>query len=293
MKDVMRFAQSDPAANGSCFYVYKSYKGIKAMMYYRVSNGILSWNALEHVERETVETIVRTLCEIGKVETGIDIHPLAQIGEGCVIDHGVGTKITVDVYENNTVVMGETVIIGKNCTILNDVVIGAEKVNDGKSEGRRHPKIGNDVTICAGVKILGKIKIGDNVIIGPGCRIVNDIPSNSKVFIVNQIQVISIKEAAPLIIDGVVFDGNNLLLYGENIKDVKIILLDSQYDERDDLDVVILERKQFCVSFNIKISNKEKLCQTLKDNHLKIMLGERYFFISADVIERYLCKLLK
>lgn len=291
MYDIIRFAESDPAARGSCSYVYNSYKGVRAMMYHRVAKAILSWSALRNVDVGMVETIVRDLCERGKVETGIDIHPLADIGEGCVIDHGIGTRIMVNPYEGNTVVIGETTIIGKNCTILNDVVIGAGDVNQGSSSGRRHPRIGDNVTICAGVKVLGKIDIGDNVFIGPGCRIVHDIPSNTKVVIINQLQIMKVKDEIPIIFDGVVFNGKCLLLYGENIKDIDIILVDEQYNERKDLLVTITERDNFYIAFTIQRSDDTKMWKALNNNHLKIISGEKYYFISSKVLKRFLERL--
>lgn len=291
MCDIFRFVESDPAAKGSCSYVYNSYKGVKAMMYHRVAKAILKWNVLVNVDRGMVDTIVRGLCERGKVETGIDIHPMADIGEGCVIDHGIGTKIMANPYEGNTVVIGETTIIGKNCTILNDVVIGAADVNKGSSVGRRHPRIGDNVTICAGVKILGKIDIGDNVFIGPGCRIVHDIPSNTKVVIINQIQIIKIKDEHPVIFDGVVFNGKNLLLYGENIRDVDIKLVDEQYNERKDFFVTITERDDFYITFIIERSDDVSQGKAIKNYHLKITMDDKYYFISSQAVKRFLERL--
>lgn len=291
MSDVIQFAKTDPAAKGSCTYVYNSYKGIRIMMYYRVANAILNWNVLDDADKGMVEMIVRDLCERGKVETGVDIHPLAQIGEGCVIDHGVGTRIMTNPYEGSTVVIGETTIIGKNCTILNDVVIGSADVNTGPSEGRRHPCIGDNVTICAGVKILGKINVGDNVFIGPGCRIVQDIPANTKVIVVNQLQIMKIKNQEPTILDGVVSNGKNLLLYGENIRNVDIMLVDEQYNSRKDLFVSIIKRDDFCITFVINKCDEADIVRAIENNHLKIVLGEKYYFISSQVIERFLKRL--
>jgi len=291
MSDVIRFAKDDPAAKGSCTYVYDSYKGIRIMMYYRVANAILNWNALNYADKGTVKSIVRELCERGKVETGVDIHPLAQIGEGCVIDHGIGTRIMANSYEGSTVVIGETTIIGKNCTILNDVVIGAADVNTGSSEGRRHPCIGDNVTICAGVKILGKINVGDNVFIGPGCRIVHDIPANTKVIIVNQLQIMKIRNQEPTILDGVVTNGKNLLLYGENIRNVDIMLVDEQYNRRKDLSVSIVKRDDFCITFMINKCNETDTGEIIENNHLKVVLGDKYYFISSQAIDRFLKRL--
>lgn len=286
--DVIRFAESDPAAKGSCEYVYMSYKGIKALMYYRIAQTIWTSEILENVDKSILATIVRKLCEDGKVETGIDIHPFAKIGEGCVIDHGVGTKITTDFsYEGDTVVIGETTIIGDYCTILNDVVIGAADVNQGASEGKRHPTIGNHVTICAGVKILGNIKIGNNVFICPGCRIVQDIPDDTKVVIINQLQIMKKKGKTTLILDGLVYDGKYLRLYGEDIEDVDIKIVNSQYIEKTDLQITIIERCKNYVAFDIK-QDADCSEQTWKNNHIQVIKNNEYFFVTSDVIERFL-----
>ena len=287
--DIIQFAKSDPAANGSCEYVYMSYKGIKALMYYRIAQTIWTSEILKNVDKSILATIVRGLCEDGKVETGIDIHPFAQIGEGCVIDHGVGTKITTDLsYEGDTVVIGETTIIGDYCTILNDVVIGAADVNQGPPKGKRHPTIGNHVTICAGVKILGNIKIGDNVFIGPGCRVVQDIPDNTKVVIVNQLQIMKRKGDKSLILDGLVYDGEYLRLYGENIEDVDIKIVNSQYIDRTDLQVIIIEKSKNYIAFNIIKQGVDYSDQTWKNNHIQVIKNNEYSFITSDVIERFL-----
>ncbi len=291
MDDIIQFAKNDPAAKGSCEYVYKAYKGIQAMMYYRVARMILKWDALKNIDRVMVNIIIRDLCEEGKVETGIDIHPSARIGEGCVIDHGIGTRIATNPYDGNTVVIGETAVIGKHCTILNDVVIGAADVNTGPSEGRRHPKIGNNVTICAGAKILGKIEVGDGVFIGPGCRIVHDIPANTKVFVVNQLQIMKTKDKTSAILDGLVCDGKNLLLYGENIKNVDIMIVDDQYNERKDMQIIIIERTNYYITFNISKKGVINSKDSFKNNHFKIMSDTEYYFISSNVIERFLKRL--
>lgn len=291
IQDLSRFADSDPAAKKSCSYVYKSYKGIKAMMYYRVAKCIETWRVLENVDEMIVNTIVRSLCERSKVETGIDIHPSAEIGEGCVIDHGIGTKIGADLYEGHTVVIGETVVIGKNCTILNDVIIGAADVNKGPVEGRRHPIIGDDVTICAGVKVLGKITVGNNVFIAPGCRIIHDVQDNSNVKMLNQLQINVDKDISLEKVDAVVYDGENLRVYGENIKNCEIVLVDTKYNIRKDVSVIIVERSDFSVSFRVEIPNDSDIGKYIKEILLRISMNGRYNYISSGVIGRYLKRL--
>lgn len=97
--------------------------------------------------------------------TGIEIHPGAQIGKGLFIDHGHG------------VIIGETTVIGDNCTLYQGVTLGG----NGKEKGKRHPTIGNNVMVSAGAKVLGSFTIGDNVKIGAGSVVINPVPANSTV----------------------------------------------------------------------------------------------------------------
>lgn len=97
--------------------------------------------------------------------TGIEIHPGAQIGEGLFIDHG------------NGVIIGETTIIGDNCTLYQGVTLGGT----GKEQGKRHPTLGNNVMVSAGAKVLGSFKIGDNSKIGAGSVVLEEVPANSTV----------------------------------------------------------------------------------------------------------------
>ena len=98
--------------------------------------------------------------------TGIEIHPGARIGKGFFVDHGMGT------------VIGETSEIGKNCVMFHNVTLGGT----GKDIGKRHPTIGDNVTIGTGSILLGKLKVGNNVKIGADTFIISkDVPSNCTV----------------------------------------------------------------------------------------------------------------
>lgn len=98
-------------------------------------------------------------------KTGIEIHPGAKIGKGLFIDHGTG------------VIIGETTIIGDNCTLYQGVTLGGT----GKEHGKRHPTLGNNVMVCAGAKVLGSFRIGDNSKIGAGSVVLEEVPANSTV----------------------------------------------------------------------------------------------------------------
>ncbi|MEG2004282.1 MAG: serine O-acetyltransferase EpsC, partial [Clostridia bacterium] len=107
--------------------------------------------------------IARAISQFARSATGIEIHPAAKIGKCLFIDHG------------SCVVIGETAIIGDNCTIYQGVTLGGT----GKNIGKRHPTIGNNVMIGAGAKVLGPIIIGDNSKIAAGAVVLKDVPSDS------------------------------------------------------------------------------------------------------------------
>ena len=97
--------------------------------------------------------------------TGIEIHPGATIGEGLFIDHGTG------------VVIGETTVIGDNCTLYQGVTLGGT----GKETGKRHPTLGNGVMVSAGAKLLGSFSVGDNAKISAGSVVLKAVPDNCTV----------------------------------------------------------------------------------------------------------------
>ena len=100
-----------------------------------------------------------------KRKTGAEVHPASTIGKFLLIDHGVG------------VVIGETSIIGNNCTIYQGVTLGGT----GKEQGKRHPTIGDNVMIGAGAKVLGNIYVGDNVKVGANAVVLENITSSNTV----------------------------------------------------------------------------------------------------------------
>lgn len=92
--------------------------------------------------------IARYISQRARRKTGIEIHPGATIGKNLFIDHGMG------------VVIGETTVIGDNCTLYQGVTLGGT----GKDQGKRHPTLGNDVLVGAGAKVLGPFRVGDNAV---------------------------------------------------------------------------------------------------------------------------------
>lgn len=103
--------------------------------------------------------VARLISEISRFITGIEIHPGAKIGRNLVIDHGMG------------VVIGETAVIGSDCLIYHGVTLGGVTADP---QGRRHPKLGNRITVGAGAKILGAISLGDDVKVGAGAVVITD-----------------------------------------------------------------------------------------------------------------------
>jgi serine O-acetyltransferase len=95
----------------------------------------------------------------------VDINPAARIGAGIMIDHGTG------------VVIGETAVVGDNCSILQNVTLGG----NGKETGDRHPKIGDNVLLAAGAKVLGNIRIGHCSKVAAGSVVLKDVPNNKTV----------------------------------------------------------------------------------------------------------------
>ncbi len=155
LDDINNIKDKDPAAK-SVFEIILLYSGFHAVLAYRIANKLKKWK---------IPFIPRFISQFARFLTGIEIHPKATIGERFFIDHGMG------------VVIGETTIIGDDVLIYQGVTLGGT----GKDLGKRHPTIGNRVTIGAGAKILGNITIGDDSNIGAGSVVIDDVPEHSTV----------------------------------------------------------------------------------------------------------------
>ena len=149
-EDVGVVFDRDPAAR-SAWEVITCYPGFHAMLFHRLSHRLWSWE---------LKWLARFLSHIGRWLTGIEIHPGAMIGRRFFIDHGMG------------VVIGETALIGDDCTLYHGVTLGGTSWNKGK----RHPTLGNGVVVGAGAKILGPITIGRGAKIGSNAVVVKDVP---------------------------------------------------------------------------------------------------------------------
>ena len=160
--DLTFFMDSDPAVD-SREEVILAYPGFKAIRFHRIAHELYLLNE---------KLFARIIAEEAHKETGVDIHPGAEINSPFFIDHGTG------------IVIGETTVIGQRVKIYQSVTLGALSLAKGsKMKGeKRHPTIGNDVTIYAGVSILGgNVQIGDHVTIGSNVFLTESIPANMRV----------------------------------------------------------------------------------------------------------------
>lgn len=147
--------ERDPAAR-SVMEVIFCYPGFHAIMHHR-----LAYWLYQH----QLYFLARLVSHISRHRTGIEIHPGAKIGRGLFIDHGSG------------IVIGETAEIGDNVTLYQGVTLGGT----GKERGKRHPTIGNNVTISAGAKVLGSFTVGDHAKIGGGSVVLKSVPPHCTV----------------------------------------------------------------------------------------------------------------
>ncbi len=153
--DVYTVLERDPAPRSFGEALMFS-QGLHAILMQRVSHNLYMRGEYK---------IARLINYWSRVLTGADIHPGATIGKGFFIDHATG------------VVIGETTIIHDNVSIFQGVTLGGVST----SKKKRHPTIGNNVTIGANASVLGDITIGDNVKIGAGSVVVKDVPPNTTV----------------------------------------------------------------------------------------------------------------
>lgn len=144
--------ERDPAARSTA-EVLLLYSGVHAVIAHRKAHQLL---------QDGHPFLARCVSQIARHLTGIEIHPGATIGQGLLIDHGMG------------VVIGETAEIGDNCTIYQGVTLGGT----GKDVGKRHPTIGNNVMVGAGAKILGPVHVGSGCKVAANAVVLHDVPDN-------------------------------------------------------------------------------------------------------------------
>ncbi|MDT8862313.1 serine O-acetyltransferase [Alkalihalobacillus sp. MEB130] len=155
LNDVDVVFEQDPAARSRIEVIF-TYSGVHAIWAHRFAHWL--W-------KRKLFFLARSISQISRFFTGIEIHPGAVIGQRLFIDHGMG------------VVIGETCEIGNNVTIYQGVTLGGT----GKEKGKRHPTVEDGVLIASGAKILGSFTIGENARIGAGSVVLKEVPANSTV----------------------------------------------------------------------------------------------------------------
>lgn len=155
IEDIDAALVRDPATN-TRFEMFMTSPGLHAVWQYRVFNWL--W-------KQRLRTLSRVLSNMTRFWTGIEIHPGATIGRRLFIDHGMG------------VVVGETAVIGDDVHIYHGVTFGGKTLESVK----RHPTVGNRVTIGAGATLIGNITIGDGSAIGANTTVTRDVEPGSVV----------------------------------------------------------------------------------------------------------------
>jgi serine O-acetyltransferase len=154
-EDIACIFERDPAAR-SYFEVLLCYPGLHAVWGHHLSHWL--W-------QQGLRFLARFNSQVVRLLTGIEIHPGAEIGRRFFIDHGMG------------VVIGETAVVGDDVTLYQGVTLGGT----GKEHGKRHPTIGDNVTIGTGARVLGNIRVGENCRIGANSVVLRSVPDNSTV----------------------------------------------------------------------------------------------------------------
>ena len=144
------YQRRDPAAR-SKLEIFLLYQGVHATLYHRLAHWLYCHNR---------KFLARCVSQWSRFWTGIEIHPGAKIGRRLVIDHGMG------------IVIGETAEVGDDCLIYHGVTLGGT----GKDQGKRHPTVGNNVLLSCGAKVLGPFRIGDNARIASNAVVLSEIP---------------------------------------------------------------------------------------------------------------------
>ena len=155
--DVASARDRDPAARGvGSGEILTTWAGVQALLAHRVAHALYG---------AEIPLAPRLLAYASRAVTGVEIHPAARIGRDFFIDHGGG------------VVIGETAEIGDRVTLYQGVTLGGT----GFARGKRHPTVGDDVTIGSGAKLLGPVEVGHGAKVGANTVVISDVPANSTV----------------------------------------------------------------------------------------------------------------
>ncbi len=161
---IKAYKNYDPAAK-SYAEIFFLYPGPRALFFHRVAHFLYIYQFY---------FLGRLVADISRTITGIEIHPGAKIGQRLVIDHGVGC------------VIGETAEVGDDCIIFHGVTLGGLKFDNVK----RHPTVGNNVLIGTGAKVLGPINIGNGARIGANAVVMKDVASGATIVAPQSIEIL-------------------------------------------------------------------------------------------------------
>ncbi len=153
-EDIRVVQERDPAARNGPLEILLTTPGLHAQWIYRLAHALL---------RRRVPLLPRLLSHWARFLTGIEIHPGARIGRRLFIDHGMG------------VVVGETAELGDDVSLYQGATLGGT----GKERGKRHPTLGNGVTVGVGASVLGAVRIGEGARIGGGAVVLRDVPPHT------------------------------------------------------------------------------------------------------------------
>ena len=154
------YIDRDPAAKGR-FETILTSPGLHALGFYKISNFV--WSIKLFI-------VARAISYIGRIITGIEIHPAAKIGSRFFIDHGMG------------VVIGETAEIGDDVTIYHGVTLGGISPSEdsaSQKDKKRHPTLKNNVVVGSGAQVLGPVIVGENAKIGANAVVTKNVPENA------------------------------------------------------------------------------------------------------------------
>ena len=152
-EDLEAARNRDPSAR-SFVEIALGYPGVHAIWFHRLAHRM--W------QEPRLRLLARLLSQTVRAVTGVEIHPGAQLGRRLFIDHGMG------------VVIGETAVVGDDVLLFHGVTLGGRSMRRGK----RHPTLGDNVTVGAGAKILGPVSIGSGAHIGANAVVITDVPTD-------------------------------------------------------------------------------------------------------------------
>ena len=152
-EDAKNIRDKDPAARNVAEVIIL-YPGFHVLVTHKIAHFLYNHRCF---------FLARFVSQLARHLTGIEIHPGAKIGRKLFIDHGMG------------IVIGETAEVGDDCLIYHGVTLGGT----GKDQGKRHPTLGNNVLVSTGAKVLGPFKVGDNSRIAANAVVLSEIPPDS------------------------------------------------------------------------------------------------------------------